>query len=135
MSNALFVGSLNRSRFVFARRVPLRQVNVNGHQSDPLFAWLKAASGIPGDIPWNFSKFLVTCGDRVKRYSHEVNYVQFYFNFPIPFITFALLLKLSPFRNSDPGSHRRHSSPLPQYGACLHYYCGTAFSPLVELLL
>lgn len=48
------------------------QVNVNGHESDPLFAWLKAASGNPVDIPWNFSKFLVVCGDTVMRYSHEV---------------------------------------------------------------
>eukprot|EP00904_Undaria_pinnatifida_P012729 jgi/Undpi1/8587/HiC_scaffold_25.g11052.m1 len=49
----------------------MAKVNVNGHESHPIFAWLKAASGIPEDIPWNFSKFLVTCGDRVKRYSHE----------------------------------------------------------------
>lgn len=48
------------------------QVEVNGLQSSPLFAWLKAASGSPGDIPWNFSKFLVVCGTVVKRYSHEV---------------------------------------------------------------
>lgn len=47
---------------------------MNGHESNPIFAWLKAASGIPEDIPWNFSKFLVTCGDRVQRYSHEVSY-------------------------------------------------------------
>lgn len=48
------------------------QVEVNGLSSSPLFAWLKAASGSPGDIPWNFSKFLVICGTVVKRYSHEV---------------------------------------------------------------
>lgn len=58
------------------RVVPIRfaceQVDVNGHQSDPLFAWLKAASGVPGNIPWNFTKFLVVCGNIVKRYSHEV---------------------------------------------------------------
>ena len=111
---------LYKGPFCFARRVQSRQVNVNGHQSDPLFAWLKAASGIPGDIPWNFSKFLVTCGDMVKRYSHEVSYVLFYFYFPIPFVTFALLLKPPLFRNSNPGSHSGRSSPLPQYGACLH---------------
>ncbi|CAN0314185.1 unnamed protein product, partial [Ascophyllum nodosum] len=45
------------------------QVNVNGDQSEPLFAWLKASSGNPMDIPWNFSKFLVVCGSVVKRYS------------------------------------------------------------------
>ncbi|CAM9467568.1 unnamed protein product, partial [Ascophyllum nodosum] len=44
------------------------QVNINGHHSDPLFAWLKAASGNPVSVPWNFSKFLVIGGDVVKRY-------------------------------------------------------------------
>eukprot|EP00903_Cladosiphon_okamuranus_P008051 g7765.t1 len=52
------------------------KVEVNGLQSLPLFAWLKAASGNPGDIPWNFSKFLVVCGTVVKRYSHEVSPLQ-----------------------------------------------------------
>ncbi|CAN0338635.1 unnamed protein product [Pylaiella littoralis] len=51
----------------------LGRVCVNGLQSHPLFAWLKAASGNPGDISWNFTKFLVVGGDRVVRYSHEVS--------------------------------------------------------------
>ncbi len=45
---------------------------MNGLQSHPLFAWLKAASGAPGDIEWNFAKFLVVGGNHVTRYSHEV---------------------------------------------------------------
>ncbi|CAM9389208.1 unnamed protein product [Pylaiella littoralis] len=52
------------------------KVEVNGLGSSPLFSWLKAASGVPGDIPWNFSKFLVVCGTVVKRYSHEVSPMQ-----------------------------------------------------------
>ena len=32
-------------------------------------------------------------------------------------------LQLPPFRDSDPGSHSRHSSPpcAPKHGACLHF--------------
>ena len=51
---------------------PTRQVEVNGLRSHPLFAWLKAASGVPGDIAWNFTKFLVVGGHNVTRFSHEV---------------------------------------------------------------
>ncbi|CBN73797.1 Glutathione peroxidase [Ectocarpus siliculosus] len=49
------------------------KVEVNGLRSQPLFAWLKAASGVPGNIEWNFTKFLVVGGNHVTRYSHEVN--------------------------------------------------------------
>ena len=67
--------SVCRDALRFSPLLPARanhQVNINGHHSDPLFAWLKAASGNPVSVPWNFSKFLVIGGDVVKRYSHEV---------------------------------------------------------------
>ncbi|CAM9326393.1 unnamed protein product [Scytosiphon promiscuus] len=51
----------------------LSKVEVNGLRSHPLFAWLKAASGVPGDIQWNFTKFLVVGGENITRYSHQVN--------------------------------------------------------------
>lgn len=60
----------NKSTLSDTRRL---QVNINGHQSDPLFAWLKAASGNAVHVPWNFTKFLVIGGDIVKRYSHDVS--------------------------------------------------------------
>jgi glutathione peroxidase len=43
------------------------KVEVNGDQADPLFKHLKEKQ--PGDIKWNFNKFLVDPkGDVVKRY-------------------------------------------------------------------
>lgn len=43
---------------------------VNGPQRHPLYAWLTApANGFPGDIEWNFEKFLIGRDGRVlKRY-------------------------------------------------------------------
>jgi glutathione peroxidase len=41
------------------------KIDVNGHRRHPLYAWLTAAeNGFPGDIGWNFEKFLI---DRVGR--------------------------------------------------------------------
>lgn len=45
-----------------------KQVRVNGDEEDPLFAYLKEASG-DGRIKWNFTKFLVgRDGQLIKRY-------------------------------------------------------------------
>ena len=35
----------------------MAKVDVNGESQSPLYAWLKAAQ--PGDIEWNFTKFLI----------------------------------------------------------------------------
>lgn len=51
----------------------MNKIDVNGDGADPLFKWLKAASGDGRDISWNFTKFLVVGGKEVKRYSHQVN--------------------------------------------------------------
>ena len=49
--------------------------------------------------------------------------VLFFFFSCIPYITLALLSRaLPPSSNSDPGSYSRFFSPLPTYGACLHFY-------------
>jgi glutathione peroxidase len=48
------------------------KVDVNGENTDPLFAHLKkAAPGLLGSegVKWNFTKFLVTPDDKVKRYA------------------------------------------------------------------
>eukprot|EP00903_Cladosiphon_okamuranus_P008530 g8189.t1 len=66
------ISSFAQSRFGVTFPI-LGKVDVNGLRSDPLFAWLKAASGVPGDISWNFTKFLVVGGYNVTRFSHEVN--------------------------------------------------------------
>ncbi|CAM9404388.1 unnamed protein product, partial [Discosporangium mesarthrocarpum] len=50
----------------------LAKVDVNGEDTDPLFTWLKEASGDTLGIPWNFSKFLILRGETVSRFSHEV---------------------------------------------------------------
>ena len=39
------------------------RLDVNGPDESPLYTWLKA--GHPGDIEWNFAKFLVTRDGRV----------------------------------------------------------------------
>jgi glutathione peroxidase len=42
------------------------KIEVNGRRRDPLYTWLTAAeNGFPGDIGWNFEKFLIDCGGRV----------------------------------------------------------------------
>ena len=41
------------------------KVDVNGPQASPLYVWLKSKK--PGDIQWNFTKFLVTRQGEVKR--------------------------------------------------------------------
>ncbi|MBR1834096.1 MAG: glutathione peroxidase [Bacteroidales bacterium] len=41
------------------------KVNVNGLQASPLYVWLKSKK--PGDIQWNFTKFLVDRNGEVKR--------------------------------------------------------------------
>jgi glutathione peroxidase len=43
------------------------KIDVNGDDRHPLYVWLTA--GFPGDIEWNFEKFLVNRdGEVVKRY-------------------------------------------------------------------
>lgn len=46
------------------------KIEVNGEARDPLYAWLTApAQGHPGDIAWNFEKFLIgPDGQVLKRY-------------------------------------------------------------------
>ena len=42
------------------------KIDVNGAQRDPLYAWLTAPdNGFPGDIVWNFEKFLIDRAGRV----------------------------------------------------------------------
>ena len=42
------------------------KIEVNGAQRHPLYAWLTAAeNGFPGDIGWNFEKFLIDRDGRV----------------------------------------------------------------------
>lgn len=47
-----------------------RKVDVNGPGRHPLYAWLtEPDQGYPGDIAWNFEKFLINCdGKPVGRY-------------------------------------------------------------------
>jgi glutathione peroxidase len=49
------------------------KLDVNGPQRHPLYAFLTAAqNGFPGDISWNFEKFLISRDGRVlKRYPPE----------------------------------------------------------------
>ena len=51
----------------FAVTFPLSaKIEVNGARRDPLYAWLTAPeNGFPGDIGWNFEKFLIDRGGRV----------------------------------------------------------------------
>jgi glutathione peroxidase len=46
------------------------KIEVNGANRHPLYAWLTSTSnGFPGDIEWNFEKFLIARDGRVlKRY-------------------------------------------------------------------
>jgi glutathione peroxidase len=42
------------------------KIDVNGAQRNPLYGWLTAAeNGFPGDIGWNFEKFLIDRDGRV----------------------------------------------------------------------
>ena len=42
------------------------KIDVNGARRDPLYAWLTAPeNGYPGNIGWNFEKFLIDGGGRV----------------------------------------------------------------------
>ena len=42
------------------------KIDVNGPHRHPLYAWLTAEeNGFPGDIGWNFEKFLIDRGGRV----------------------------------------------------------------------
>jgi glutathione peroxidase len=43
------------------------KIKVNGEEQHPLYAWLTTA--FPGDIEWNFEKFLINRdGEVIKRY-------------------------------------------------------------------
>jgi len=43
------------------------KIEVNGDNKHPIYAWLQAA--FPGDIEWNFEKFLINRdGEVIKRY-------------------------------------------------------------------
>jgi glutathione peroxidase len=43
------------------------KIDVNGSGRDPLYAWLTAPeNGYPGDIEWNFEKFLIDRDGRVN---------------------------------------------------------------------
>ena len=45
------------------------KIDVNGPERHPLYVWLTGAEGFPGDIEWNFEKFLIDRDGRVaKRY-------------------------------------------------------------------
>ena len=46
------------------------KIEVNGPHRHPLYAWLTSAdNGFPGDIEWNFEKFLISRDGRLlKRY-------------------------------------------------------------------
>ena len=41
------------------------KINVNGASASPLYVWLKSKK--PGDIQWNFTKFLIDRNGEVKR--------------------------------------------------------------------
>jgi glutathione peroxidase len=62
-------------RTTYGVRFPLAaKLEVNGPQRAPLYAWLTdAANGHPGDIEWNFEKFLIGRDGRLlKRYPPTV---------------------------------------------------------------
>lgn len=55
----------------YAISFPLTEkVDVNGEGQHPIYAWLtRAEAGFPGDIEWNFEKFLIDRdGNVVRRY-------------------------------------------------------------------
>jgi glutathione peroxidase len=50
------------------------KISVKGKDIDPLYAWLTKESGFPGDIEWNFAKFLVDPeGKVVARYKPQTS--------------------------------------------------------------
>lgn len=50
----------------YATSFPLfAKISVRGSKIAPLYAWLTKESGFPGDISWNFNKFLVGPDGRV----------------------------------------------------------------------
>lgn len=50
------------------------KISVKGKDIDPLYAWLTTKSGFPGDITWNFNKFLVDpSGKVVARYDSKTD--------------------------------------------------------------
>ncbi|CAN5283701.1 glutathione peroxidase [soil metagenome] len=53
----------------FGVEFPLsRKVDVNGAGRHPVFAWLTAdAQGFPGDLKWNFEKFLIGRDGRLRN--------------------------------------------------------------------
>ena len=58
-------------RTAYSVSFPLSEkIEVNGADRHPLYAWLTdAANGFPGDIEWNFEKFLIDRdGNVIKRY-------------------------------------------------------------------
>ena len=46
------------------------KIHVKGKGIDPLYAWLTQDSGYPGDIEWNFAKFLAAPDGRVVARFH-----------------------------------------------------------------
>jgi glutathione peroxidase len=45
------------------------KIDVNGKDKHPIYAWLTSDENFPGDIEWNFEKFLIDReGKVVKRY-------------------------------------------------------------------
>ena len=51
-------------------KFPLTEkIDVNGEGRHPVYGYLTGADGFPGDIEWNFEKFLINRqGEVVKRY-------------------------------------------------------------------
>jgi glutathione peroxidase len=50
------------------------RIDVNGPKQHPVYAWLKAQPGGAGDIPWNFTKFLIgRDGKLLKRIPTATN--------------------------------------------------------------
>jgi glutathione peroxidase len=43
------------------------KIDVNGANQHPIYAWLKEADNFPGDIEWNFEKFLIDRDGKVVR--------------------------------------------------------------------
>jgi glutathione peroxidase len=50
------------------------KISVKGKAIDPLYEWLTKDAGFPGDIEWNFAKFLVAPdGNVVARFSAKTD--------------------------------------------------------------
>jgi glutathione peroxidase len=50
------------------------KVHVKGKDIAPLYAWLTRESAFPGDVGWNFTKFLVgTDGQAIARFDSRTN--------------------------------------------------------------